>query len=213
MTVRQVSNHGQNITGSFPSIKNGQPVQYESTIERDLLYVLEYDRTVVRYTMQPLVITGSDADGVVHRYTPDVLVERTTRPELIECKPAARLTHPHTQQQLNLGQEWAELHDYDFALITDVDLRTGPRLANLKLLWRYSRLAVSHIVTERCLTLLASNPTGIPFYMLQEGLKDTVSPLAITPCLYSLIFQHVLFCDLNQPLDHATLVWRNFTQL
>jgi hypothetical protein len=204
MPVRRVSNRGGNIIGSFPSLKNGHPVPYESTIERDLLYFLEYDRTVRHYTMQPLVITGVDAAGTPHTYTPDALIERTSGRTLVECKPAAKRDDPHTQQQLALGQHWADANTCDFVLITDTDLRTGHRLANLKLLWRYARLSVPQAVTERCMRLLSAAPAGIPFQALVAALDGVAPPLTLAPCLYALLFQHVLAADLDLPLSPAS---------
>jgi hypothetical protein len=199
-----VSNRGGNIIGSFPSLKNGQPAAYESTIERDLLYFLEYDRTVRRYMMQPLVIKGVDAAGKPHTYTPDALVERTSGRTLVECKPAAKRDDPHTQQQLALGQEWADANGCDFVLVTDADLRTGHRLANLKLLWRYSRLAVPQAVTERCSRLLSPEPAGMSFQTLVAALDGVAPPLTLAPCVYALLFQHVLAADLDLPLSPAS---------
>lgn len=206
MSVRRVSNWGGNIIGSFPSLKNGQPAHYESTIERDLLYFLEYDHTVRCYTMQPMVIEGLGPDGAIHRYTPDVLVERTAGRTLVECKPAVRQDEPHTKQQLFLGQQWADANQHDFVLITDADLRTSHRLANLKLLWRYARLPVPHAVTERCLRVLMTKPEGFAFSVLQSSLDGTAPPLTLAPYLYKLLFQHVLAADLDLPLTSASRI-------
>ncbi|WP_153188293.1 TnsA endonuclease N-terminal domain-containing protein [Candidatus Oscillochloris fontis] len=206
MAVRRVTTSSRSIIGSFPSLKNGQPVSYQSTIERDLLYFLEYDTTVCCYTMQPFVIKGTDAEGVPHTYTPDILVERTTRRTVVECKPAAKRDHPHTQQQVALGQAWADANGCDFVLITDADLRTGHRLANLKLLWRYARLAVPQAVTDRCLRVLTREPAGIPFHALISALDGVAPSLNLAPCLYALLFQHVLKTDLDHPLTSTSLL-------
>jgi hypothetical protein len=115
---------------------------YESTIERDLLFFLEYDPSVVRYQAQPFAITGSTADGASRTYIPDFQVIRTESKEIVECKKTSHLNNALAQQQLALGQAWADANQHLFVLITDTDLRTGHRLANLKLLWRYSRLCV-----------------------------------------------------------------------
>jgi hypothetical protein len=204
MSVRRVSNRGGNIIGSFPSLKNGQPVPYESTIERDLLYFLEYDRTVRRYTMQPFVIAGVDAAGKPHTYTPDALVERIKGRTLVECKPAALQDDPHTQQQITLGQQWADANGCDFVLVTDADLRTGHRLANLKLLWRYARQPVPHAVTERCIGALAAD--RMLWSDLTAALAGIAPPLTIAPFIYALLFQHVLTADLDLPLSASTML-------
>lgn len=200
MPVRHPRNWGGNIIGSFPSLKRGQPVPYESTIERDLLFFLEYDPTVLLYEMQPLTITITDEDGTTHRYTPDVQIIRTTGRELVECKPAALLDRSDAQRQITIGQAWAEVNDHDFVVVTDKDLRTGPRLANLKLLWRYARLAAPYTVLVRCRDVLAAYPNGLPFATLHALLDSTTLSQTLPPYLYSLLFHHVLIADLDQPL-------------
>jgi TnsA endonuclease N terminal len=134
MGVRRVRNSGENVIGTFPSLKMREQIPYESTIERDLLFFLEYDARVVRYQAQPFEIVGSSADGTAHSYIPDFQVIRTDGQEIVECKPAARLNDVHTQQQLALGQTWADTNQHLFVVITDTHLRAGHRLANLKLL-------------------------------------------------------------------------------
>jgi len=191
----------------FPSLKMNEQVPYESTLERDLLFFLEYDSTVMRYHAQPFAITGSSADGTTHTYIPDFQVIRTNSKELVECKPAALLARLHTQQQLSLGQVWAEANEHAFVVITDTDLRTGHRLANLKLLWRYSRLPVSVQIIERCRAILATQPNGVLLESLTKSLSDTSSSFTLLPYVYSLLFQHILHADLTQPLSPIALVW------
>jgi len=216
MAVRKVRHGGSNIIGTFPSLKMKQQIPYESTIERDLLYFLEYDPSVKSYQAQPFVISGSSSDGTVHRYTPDFQVNRTDCIELIECKPAAVLHKTHTQQQLLLVQTWAEANRHDFVVITDTDLRAGHRLANLKLLWRYSRLVVPEQLTALCIEMLLKEPAGLAFQVLAALLVNP-APIARTlqtsntqiailqaPYLYSLLFQQVLCTDLEQPLSPSS---------
>ncbi len=197
------------VAGLFPSYKMyPQAVPYESTIERDLLYFLEFDPAVRRYQSQPFTITGPTPDGVLHTYTPDYLVERITRSALIECKPVTKTSSDHTRQQIILGTGWAATHDHDFVLITDADLRTGPRLANLKLLYRYRRQAVPVDLHQQCTALLAGTPVGIPVVALTAALAGTASAYTATPYVYSLLFHHYLVTDLDQPLGPKSLITR-----
>jgi hypothetical protein len=206
MPVRRVSNWGGNIIGSFPSLKNGHPVMYESTIERDFLYVLEYDTSVLRYEMQPLVITGINASGKKERYVPDILVEQTWGKTLVECKPAALIQEARSQRQLRLGREWAETEGCDFVVVTDTELRTGHQLANLRLFWRYARLVVPHPVIERCLTILHAYPDGILWAELLLRLDGSTPTLMLPPCLYSLLFHHVLTTNIQAPLSSESVI-------
>ncbi len=207
MGVRRVRNSGGNVIGTFPSLKMREQIPYESTIERDLLFFLEYDTSVVRYQAQPFVITGTSADGAAHTYIPDFQVIRANGKEIVECKPTAHLNDAHTQQQLALGQAWADTNQHLFVVITDTDLRAGHRLANLKLLWRYSRLSVSVRLIEQCRACITAQPEGVPLAALAAFLSGQVSPSTQLPSLYNLLFQDLLHADLTEPLSPATRVW------
>ncbi len=206
MPVRRVSNWAGNIIGSFPSLKNGHSVPYESTIERDLLFFLEYDLNVLRYTMQPLVISGTDAEGKPQQYTPDVLIEQTSGKVLVECKPSSLVDEIRAKRQIALGQQWATANDYEFVVITDSDLRTGSRLGNLKLLWRYARLNVPHAVIERCLSILQHHPQGLSWIQILGQLDGYAPALTLSPSLFHLLFRHVLRTDLNRPLGSESII-------
>ena len=204
MGVRQVKSSGGNVIGTFPSFKMREQIPYESTIERDLLFFLEYDTNVVRYQAQPFVITGSSADGTARSYIPDFQVIRTDSKEIVECKPTAHLNEAHSQQQLALGQAWANANQHLFVVITDTDLRTGHRLANLKLLWRYSRLCVPPSITSRCRSILIAQADGLSLEALAAALSNTSSSFELLPYLYHLLFKHILHTDLTQPLSLRT---------
>ncbi len=208
MGVRKVRHHGFNIIGTFAGLK-ANSVPYESTIERDFMYFLEYDARVVSYESQPLFITGTTEDGTPHVYTPDFLVIRTTDRIIVECKPANRVDDEDIQQQCTLGRQWAASHeDHHFLLVTEQELRAGHRLNNLKILWKYSRFPVLPATIKRCVAALTAHPEGMSFLDLATELSDGATPpLAQSPTLYALLFQHVLVADLSQPLSPISLLF------
>jgi hypothetical protein len=188
---------GGAIQGTFPSLKLDRPVRYSSTLERDLLFVLEYDPQIQRYQEQPFSVQAVLEDGVCHTYTPDYAIWTSEERLLVECKPASQMTDAHTLQQIQIGTHWSRLHDWSFTVVSDVKLRQGARLANLKLLWRYSRLNISEITRHdfqrRCCA-------GITLSALTE------TPARL-PTVLSLLFHHHLQADLDQPLTAQSQVW------
>lgn len=75
-----------------PSEKNGRAVHAESTLERDVCCLLEFDPNVVKFVEQPVTIHYVD-QGKTRRYTPDFLARYATGkpPQLVEVKYAADL--------------------------------------------------------------------------------------------------------------------------
>ena len=213
MPVRKVSNHGGNIIGSFPPQIKGEKVRYESTIERDLVFFFKFDPAVITYHAQPMVITGTDAEGNTHTYTPDFLVVRTDRKEIIECKPEALLNSSHAQQQIAIGREWAANNNHDFAIVIDTNLRSGHTLENLKILWRYSRQIVPTATLARCIDYMEKHPVGVSFqdlalYLSTLATQGAQEPFMQAPLIYNMLFRHILSMELTVPITPATLLRR-----
>lgn len=213
MPVRKVSNRGGNIIGSFPPQIKGEKVRYESTIERDLVYFFKFDPTVITYHAQPMVITGTDAEGNTHTYTPDFLVVRTDRKEIIECKPEALLNSSHAQQQIAIGSEWAANNNHDFAIVTDTNLHAGHTLENLKILWRYSRQTVPTATLRRCIEYMERHPEGVSFqdlalYLSTVATQAAQQPFMQAPFIYNMLFRHILSVELTVPFIPTTLLRR-----
>ena len=216
MPVRKVSNRGGNIIGSFPPQIKGEKVRYESTIERDLVFFFKFDPTVMTYHAQPMVITGTDAEGNSHTYTPDFLVVRTNSKEIIECKPEALLNSSHAQQQIVIGSEWAANNNHDFAIVTDTNLHSGHTLENLKILWRYSRQTVPTATLARCIDYVEKHSEGVSFqdlalYLSTLATQAAQQPFMQAPLIYNMLFRHILSVELTVPFTPATLLRRCLT--
>ncbi len=207
MAVRKPRNHGGNIIGMFPSLKMQRPVRYESTIERDLCYLLEFDEHVTSYHEQPFTIEHTAGDGKAHHYTPDFQVHRKNGPgDLVECKPAALQDDQHTRQQIAIGQAWADANDYTFCLVTDTELRTGHTLDKIKVLWRYCRMPVAHDLIARTVDYLTRAPGATVAQTAAAALRSTEQHQHV-PYLYALLFRHILTTDLTVPLSGHSRLW------
>ena len=128
--------------GRFPSLKLERMVAFESLIEQDYLYVLDYERDVSYYEEQPLTIEYL-WQGKTLRYTPDFHAVWAQHHKLVECKPRVRLDIEENQRKFAIAHQWCQENGWTFSVVTDDELRHGPRLANIKLLTRYARLNVA----------------------------------------------------------------------
>src|SRR5262245_2430605 len=105
MPVREPRHIGNNIIGYFPSIKMRRSIAFESTIECDYCYDLDFRSEVRGYEEQPLTI-DYQVDGKERRYTPDFRVEELDRIVIIECKPAKLLSNDDNQRRFEVGRQW-----------------------------------------------------------------------------------------------------------
>ena len=84
--ARQVRHIKSNFIGSFASLKMGRMVNYESLLERDLIYLLDFESSVINFEEQPLSIQ-INSGGRRQSYTPDFHIVTPNSTSLIEVKP------------------------------------------------------------------------------------------------------------------------------
>ena len=124
MLVRKVSNRGGNVIGYFPSIKMQRMIAFESLIERDYLYLLDYELGVEWFEEQPLTIEYRHKGKPFH-YTPDFHTVEAGRYVLVECKPHALVDKEENQRKFRAARTWCTNRGWKFRVVTDRDIRTG----------------------------------------------------------------------------------------
>ena len=205
MPVRKVSNRGGNIIGRFPSIKMGRMIAFESLIERDLVYLLDYDADVEWFEEQPLTITYQYEDKLRH-YTPDFRLIERGQNILVECKPAIFVETDENQRKFTVAEEWCREQQWTFRIVTDRDVRSGFLLENIKLLTRYARQAVDSVTYRRIQTLLHSSQRPMRIADLAKMLSPNEPDVAISAILH-LAFHHGVCLSIEEyPLSGETLV-------
>lgn len=80
MPVRKIKKSYRSVTGVMTSRKNGRMVASESTLERDLFILLEFDPGVETFEEQPVRLTYPNDKGKTASYTPDALCRLKTEP-------------------------------------------------------------------------------------------------------------------------------------
>lgn len=180
-------------------------VWYESFLERDFIYLLEFDPDVVSFAEQPFSLEYPVA-GKAHTYTPDFQVRYVRqRNVLVECKPKAYVDTDENRLKFRAAHAWCAERGWEFRVVTDDIVRQGPRLQNIKLLTRYARLGVPPQSQSRVFGALAVTPRlclGQLAYVL-----DPTDPPAAVPSLLHLAFHHTIALALDEaPLSMDTLM-------
>lgn len=145
--ARKITNTGnKKNTGFFPSLKNKRPIAFESLLERDYIYLLEFDKDVISYNEQPITITYCVANRN-YKYTPDFFVQRKNKNQLIEVKPYSKLqkilNDDSLRKKYNAAAQFCKSNQQsEFKIVTDNEICSGNILNNIKYLFSYSRLEI-----------------------------------------------------------------------
>ncbi len=205
--------------GSFvlvPFSKGGRSIRCQGQLEAAAAVILANCPTVMSIQEQPLKIhyawceteSGLEIRLVdqqsaarpsapwLHSYiVPDFLVTMTDgRKHLIEIKPSSKLVRPDVQRKLSVARCYSEQHGWTFHVVTEVELRRGPLLSNLRLLGRYRRLLVEPSLLVM-LEELVSAETSTIGKVIQESCR-AMNQLDVRAALLHLIANRRLDVDL-----------------
>jgi hypothetical protein len=143
---RVIQQRPKRVVGFINSAKAGQPIVYESLLERDYVYVLQADSNVVHFTAQPIQIRYRLDGPRAHIYTPDFLVEmRNGGRFFVEIKPDRPRPNEIDYALIN---RLLEEHGMGLHVVREAEVRQEPRLSNARLCHRYSRYPVTARVRE-----------------------------------------------------------------
>jgi len=191
--------------GKFPSLKLERMVGYQSAIERDFIYLLDFDPAVTTYKEQPMTISYLDG-GKQRGYTPDFSIVLNNRTYLAECKH-----HQFLQEEVNglkwrAARRWCSTHGATFHVVTDTRIRAGYRLKNVKLLTDYARYPASDATTLGVLSAAAVSANQLTVTDLLQALSPMPPPKALATILH-LAYRQVLFIPLDEtPITKASPV-------
>lgn len=196
MPVRTVSNRGrQNVIGYFPSLKMHRMVQFESTLERDLIYLLDFDPQVVEFEEQPLKIAYQH-EGKGVSYIPDFQVVSTSgQIVLLECKPHCFVSKEENQRKFSAAQAWCTAQGWLFQVVTDEQLRTGYRVQNIKLLTQHARHKVGVEIKGSIFACLVNAKRPLTINDVMLAVNPTKPTTVIMPILH-MAYHHELYLPL-----------------
>jgi len=216
MPVRKIPKSYVALTGRIANSKGEAPVAFESSLERDLFVILDFDLNVERYEEQPVSIKYIDNNGKVKTYTPDVLV--TYRKDI---EPAIRMKTMlcEVKYRQDLKNNWAEYKckfkaavryarnkGWVFRILTEREIRT-PYLVNAKFLRRYRNMNVNgddkKLLLHAIFEMREANPDEVLLFL--SG--DEQRRLEILPALWNLVSNRMIGTDLTLPLTMRSRLW------
>jgi len=219
MKNRKIGYTYGSVSGYF-SFRKQKSIAFESTLERDLLTLLEFNDSVSDVVEQPLTIEYTNDNNRNTTYTPDFLVyfnEPSTqtmsisrKPLLIEVKPKEKLIKDweKLRKKFKVAVKYAQANDMLFKIYDESRIRT-PYLKNILFLKKYKRLTYNKEETLSILSFVQNRGLTIIEEVL-EHLYVTQEDKAIAlGHIWHLIVTKQLLCQLDKPLSISTAVWIN----
>lgn len=195
--------------------KDGQA--FESTLERDLMYLLKFDVTVDKFVSQPVKVKYRDKDNSLHTYTPDIIIyhrrdfqeARKKKTILAEVKYKDDLCknfreyHPKFRASMRYAKE----RDWVFKIYTEDHIRT-PYLANAKFLLGYIDTNFEPVIIKSLLDRLDELRETDPQGLLASFYTDKWNQAKLLPAIWYLIARKSIGTNLHYPLTMSSRIWR-----
>ena len=216
MPVRKIPLRYSSVAGVAPSQKNQRLHEFESTLERDMIALLEFDRSVSLFEEQPVRIEFLDEGGKLRSYTPDLLVHYQTdrppgiwlKPRLIEVKYRAGLWAEWTtlRPKFRAAVRYAADRGWDFKIMTEKEIRTQ-YLGNVRFLNRYRWAHVELGYICRLQELLELLPGTTPAEIIQLAVRDPFKQAEYLFALWHMVALGLVGIELTYTLTMQTPIW------
>jgi hypothetical protein len=208
--VRPLKPARRALTGRV-TLSDGARAGYESSLERDWLFALDFDWRVRKIQEQPYTVHYT-YEGQKRRYTPDVLAEfddgKTTWTVVYEVKAHQDLRDNWAAQRprYKAAVKDCRLKGWKFRIVTERDIRT-PYVENIKFLRRYRSINEQMLHQLPLLTTLHALGDTTPQALIAATWQDPERQMAALPELWRLVAHRRIAASLLEPLTMATKIW------
>ncbi len=212
VSARRIPPNRRSVTGLLPSRKNGRMISFESSLERDLATILEFDEAVLTFQEQPVKLHYERAGRRCPPGVPDFLVTYHAhvgrRPLLVDVKYRKELFErwADLKPRLLAAKRFALREGWDYRILTEVEIRT-PYLDNARFLLPYKRCAPDPIHEEQLLSALRLLKCTPIQALLEACCADEWNRAQLIPTLWCLIGLRNISTDLERPLTMSSNVW------
>lgn len=215
--VRKIGLTYRSLSGSFFSVKNNKEVQFESSLERDFIYILEMDWIIQGYYEQPVTIEYKDSEEKLRTYTPDFLFywhyrfsSKGAKPVLVEIKYRDDLRKNFSiyKPKFKAVKEFCKINGYDFQVLTEYDIRTH-FLENCKFLSRYKRKTIDHQNADIQLLLkwMCDLKETTPKELIEISAQDKYKQMELIYIMWYMVSINMIRCSWDYPLTMDSAIW------
>ncbi|TPG70263.1 hypothetical protein EEL31_18370 [Brevibacillus laterosporus] len=184
---------GKHHRGIEPSLKNEGSTDWESSLERDYIKLLEFDKDVISYEHQPLVIHYSN-QGIQRRYFPDFkVITKSNGTFLIEVKPEKFKDTEENRIKFVVGRLFCRKQGWEFQVKTELNIRPGFLQENLTKLIKHKKSCLRS--TEKRLTSIIGEKSPISIAELKSVCSDLYEA-DLKGYIYYLIYKYEIRTNL-----------------
>ena len=206
---RNISANEFSLTGQIKSLKRNDFVDFESSLERDYIHILEFDENVRYYYEQPLKIEFND-----RYYIPDFFVEYWDgSKEVIEIKYNIDLIDNASKYvtKFKAAEEFCNSNNLTFRILTETDIRNN-YLFNIKFL---NAVQIRHTSNKseyfNEFELLEQNMKKLkrttPNKLLNSSTSCELKRAELIQYLWLMIIHKKIKIDLSIKLNMETEIW------
>ena len=182
--------------GNFSSCKMKTSVWYDSALQRDFMYWLEFDPDVIAYKT-PAISFDYYSNGKLKNYVPDFQVVRRQKKQIVDVNSKKII---ESDKYRRLYQQLSGICDekgWKFVALTESEVQLEPILSNIKLLYRYARENFSVDEYRDCLEIIGAKvPTSlVDIYQILDCYKMRRN------VLFKLLFFSLIEIDLRKPIQ------------
>ena len=224
MKKRKIGYTYSSVSGHF-AFRKQKSIAFESTLERDLITILEFNSSVYDVTEQPVTIEYVNKNGRNVTYTPDFLVifndpnnlihstKISRKPWLIEVKPRDVLIKKYEElkPKFKIAMKYAKENDMIFKIFDESRIRTD-YLKRIQFLNRYKNMEIEWWWKEWVFSGLDSlgGHSTIDELLVFKFRGGTVDKLLALGVIYHLIVNKIINTDITENLNYQTKIWINY---
>lgn len=211
-------------SGLIASTKQNFAIQFESSLEKDFIYLLEFDDNVECFIDQPLTIKYSDIKGIGRKYTPDFLVryhDSNLKDELIEIKYSKDLHENYFiwKEKFSAADEYCRQNSLLFKIVTEKEIRDSNPiyLKNVIFILGYARdldkvhddSTVNKVCLDSSIILdkLSQRGKSKICELLDQLSEDETVRAEYLYIIWILVAKKIVECDLKTKLNTKSLIW------
>lgn len=214
MPARNIGNKTSSLSGVYNTSKSTDSQYYESSLERDFLYLVEFDPMVSSFQTQPITIEYVD-QGKNRKYTPDILVKYVglrkgfNRKNLlveIKYRDDLKKNWKELKPKFLAAMRYADSQNWRFKILTEVEIRTN-YLENVKFLIRYKNASIDIGLVKEITDCLNNLIESTPNEIITACSRDKNRQAELIPALWFLVSNFFIGCNLYEKLNMNSSIW------